>query len=76
MHRPEKRNALTYALCRDLQALMPQLADDPQTRVVVRRGAGTRAFSSGMDVHDVLHGVSRDGAAPRDGAGAGQRRRP
>jgi enoyl-CoA hydratase/carnithine racemase len=27
INRPEKRNALTYALLRDLQALMPQLAD-------------------------------------------------
>jgi enoyl-CoA hydratase/carnithine racemase len=27
INRPEKHNALTYALFRDLQALMPQLAD-------------------------------------------------
>ena len=66
INRPEKRNALTYALLRDLQALMPTLADDPQTRVVVIRGAGTRAFSSGMDLNDVLQGVDRDAAAPLD----------
>jgi 1,4-dihydroxy-2-naphthoyl-CoA synthase len=27
INRPEKHNALTYAWFRDLQALMPQLAD-------------------------------------------------
>ena len=66
INRPEKRNALTYRLLRDLQTLMPQLADDSQTRVVVLRGAGTRAFSSGMDLNDVLQGVARDAAAPLD----------
>ena len=66
LNRPEKRNALTYDMFRGIQSLMPQLAADPATRVVVIRGAGTRAFSSGMDLNEVLDGVAKDPAAPLD----------
>ena len=66
INRPEKRNALTYDLFRDLQATLPKLANDPQTRVVVIRGAGKRAFSAGMDLTEVLEGVAKDPAAPLD----------
>lgn len=66
LNRPEKRNALTYDMFREIQSVMPQLADDPATRVVVIRGAGTRAFSSGMDLNEVLDGVAKDPTAPLD----------
>lgn len=66
INRPEKRNALTYDLFRAIQSTMERLADDPQTRVVVLRGAGTRAFSAGMDLGDVLTGIKERPEAPLD----------
>ncbi len=66
INRPEKRNALTYDLFRALQSTMQRLGDDPQTRVVVIRGAGTRAFSAGMDLSDVLTGIRERPEAPLD----------
>jgi enoyl-CoA hydratase/carnithine racemase len=68
INRPEKRNALTYALLRDLTALLAELADDPGTRVVVLRGAGERSFSAGLDLQEVLAGVATSPAAPLDQA--------
>lgn len=64
INRPEKRNALTYALLRDLTTLMQELADDANTRVVVLRGAGERSFSAGLDLKEVLAGVATNPAAP------------
>ncbi len=66
INRPEKRNALTYDLFRELRSTMIRLGDDPQTRVVVIRGAGTRAFSAGMDLSDVLTGIKEHPDAPID----------
>ncbi len=66
INRPEKRNALTYDLFRELKATMERLGDDPLTRVVVIRGAGTRAFSAGMDLGDVLKGIETRPEAPID----------
>ncbi len=66
INRPEKRNALTYDLFRELKATMHRLEGDPQTRVVVIRGAGTRAFSAGMDLGDVLTGIQEHPGAPID----------
>ncbi|ETW96422.1 MAG: hypothetical protein ETSY1_26675 [Candidatus Entotheonella factor] len=66
INRPEKRNALTYDLFRELKATMERLGSDPQTRVVVIRGAGTRAFSAGMDLGDVLQGIQEHPEAPID----------
>ena len=66
INRPEKRNALTYALLRDLKATLETIADDPHTRVVVLRGAGERAFSSGLDLGSVLSGVTERPEAPID----------
>ena len=52
VNRPEVRNALDTALCADLVDAFSDLAEDPDTRVVVLRGAGERAFISGADVNE------------------------
>ena len=52
VNRPEVRNALDTALCADLVDAFSDLAKDPDTRVVVLRGAGERAFISGADVNE------------------------
>ena len=57
LNRPERLNALSYELARQLLALVEQAAADPAVRVVLLTGAG-RAFSSG---NDMLQPVPRDG---------------
>lgn len=49
LNRPEKRNALSPELIRELAAALQQSADDPAVRVVVLEGAGT-AFCAGADL--------------------------
>jgi enoyl-CoA hydratase/carnithine racemase len=48
-NRPEQRNALTLGMLAALRSHLTDLAADGTTRVVVLRGAGERAFSSGYD---------------------------
>jgi enoyl-CoA hydratase len=66
VNRPDKRNALTYALLQELKATLEGLANDPDTRVVVLRGAGEKAFSAGLDLGSVLSGVTERPEAPID----------
>ncbi len=47
---PEKLNALTVAMWRDLATVMQQLSADDELRCVVLRGAGTTAFAAGADI--------------------------
>lgn len=49
LNRPERLNALSDTLLREFGAAVDDLGADPDTRVVVIRGAG-RAFSAGYDV--------------------------
>ena len=50
INRPEKRNALTIRVLRELIQLIDHAAATPEIRAVSIRGAGTRAFSSGDDL--------------------------
>ena len=52
LNRPQVKNALTFAMCRELIALFRGLRDDAATRVVLLRGSGSD-FSSGADLNDV-----------------------
>jgi enoyl-CoA hydratase len=53
IERPEIRNAIDINTMRLLGHLMRQVVDDPQVRVVIIRGAGERAFSSGGDMNEM-----------------------
>jgi enoyl-CoA hydratase len=53
LNRPEKRNALSAALRRALLDALAADAKDPETRVVVLRGAGDKAFAAGADVEEL-----------------------
>ncbi|GIX46144.1 MAG: enoyl-CoA hydratase [Candidatus Tectimicrobiota bacterium] len=53
LNRPERLNALDYALRDELLAALQQAAADPQVRALILTGAG-RAFCAGADLHDVL----------------------
>ena len=49
--RPDKLNALTFAMCDSFVARLDEARDDPSVRVVVLKGNG-RAFTAGVDVDD------------------------
>jgi enoyl-CoA hydratase/carnithine racemase len=74
LNRPEKLNALNYALIDRLLALFDTMEIDGSIRVVILTGAGERAFSAGGDIHEfsksVAHGAD---AAMRDFVARGQR---
>ena len=53
MNRPEKRNALSLAMMRELDAALAAVADDSAIRVVVLRGEGP-AFCAGHDLRELL----------------------
>src|SRR5262249_23679876 len=50
LNRPEKLNALDYALIDALSAALHALESDAQVRAVILTGAGDRAFSAGADI--------------------------
>ncbi len=50
LNRPERRNALSPDSILKLGTTLEGLKDDPDVRVVVIRGQGEQAFSSGMDL--------------------------
>jgi enoyl-CoA hydratase/carnithine racemase len=52
LNRPEKRNALSFEMCRQLSQAFEEAARDPSIRVVVLTANGT-AFCSGMDLHEL-----------------------
>jgi 2-(1,2-epoxy-1,2-dihydrophenyl)acetyl-CoA isomerase len=59
LNRPEKLNAINYAIIWKLLGFLDESARDPQIRAVVLMGAG-RAFSAGDDVRgmgEVPHGL-------------------
>jgi enoyl-CoA hydratase/carnithine racemase len=53
LNRPERLNALTFEVYRELIDVFAALRDEKDVRVVVITGAG-RAFCSGGDVHDII----------------------
>jgi enoyl-CoA hydratase len=50
INRPDKRNALSSAVRRDLLQALDQLRSDDQARVLVITGAGDKAFIAGADI--------------------------
>jgi len=53
LNRPEKRNALNLALCRELTAAVEQADADPSIGAVLLAGSGS-AFCAGMDLSETL----------------------
>jgi trans-feruloyl-CoA hydratase/vanillin synthase len=49
LNRPEKRNAMSPQLHREMDEALDDLAIDPQTQVLVLTGAG-EAFCAGQDI--------------------------
>jgi enoyl-CoA hydratase/carnithine racemase len=53
MNRPEKRNALSLQMMRELDEVLAMLGDERGTRVIVLRGDGP-AFSAGHDLRELV----------------------
>ncbi len=51
LNRPERRNALTIELMRELTAAIENAGEDPDQRILILRGAG-KAFCTGLDLQE------------------------
>ncbi|PWG61197.1 crotonase/enoyl-CoA hydratase family protein [Sediminicurvatus halobius] len=73
LNRPERLNALSYALIDALMATLGELEGDDTVRGIVITGAGDRAFSAGADISEFQHSVrAGPGAAVREFCRRGQ----
>jgi enoyl-CoA hydratase/carnithine racemase len=52
LNRPDKLNALSYALIDRLMRLLDAIENDAAVRAVILTGAGDRAFSAGADIRE------------------------
>jgi enoyl-CoA hydratase/carnithine racemase len=52
LNRPEKRNALSFEMCRQLASAFEEAARDPAIRAIVLTANGT-SFCAGMDLHEL-----------------------
>ena len=63
LNRPEKLNAMSYELARELDAELAKLENDDAVNAVVLTGAGPRAFSAGGDIHQMAKSSDEELAA-------------
>ena len=74
LNRPDKLNALNYALIDRLLSRLDLIETDDDVRAVILTGAGERAFSAGGDIHEFSLSVAEGtDAALRDFVMRGQR---
>jgi len=64
---PEKLNALNHAMWQAIPRALEDLAADPQVRVIVLEGEGTKAFVSGADISQFESQRTEHGARERFG---------
>jgi 2-(1,2-epoxy-1,2-dihydrophenyl)acetyl-CoA isomerase len=64
LNRPDKLNALSFGLIRELDQELALLGADDAVGAVVLTGAGVKAFSAGADIHEMA-GLSGDELAER-----------
>ena len=64
LNRPDKLNALSFGLVRELDRELDVLAADEGVKAVVLTGAGDKAFSAGADIHEMA-GLSGAALAER-----------
>src|SRR5271170_1324059 len=64
LNRPEKLNALSFGLARELDEALTEYEADETIKAVILTGAGERAFSAGADIHEMA-GLSSEELAAR-----------
>lgn len=60
LNRPDRYNALNYALCVELKQAIEDADRDSAVRVIVLTGAGDKAFSVGYDIKDADEAMKKD----------------
>ncbi len=75
LNRPERLNAITFAMLEALTAALTEAERDPAVRVVVLTGAG-RGFCSGLDLKEAAAGRGIGGALTSGVAHVGTRELP
>lgn len=74
LNRPDKLNAVNYAMADALLARLDQLEQDDSVRALILTGAGERAFSAGGDIYEFSASVAEGGdIAMREFVRRGQR---
>jgi enoyl-CoA hydratase len=63
---PARMNAFTAAMWKAVPELIAAADGDPSVRVIVLRGAGTKAFSAGADISEFESARTGDGAKDYD----------
>lgn len=65
LNRPEKRNALSIAMWREIPALIDQAIADPEVKIVILHGGSTGSFAAGADISEFssIYGTPADAAA-------------
>ncbi|MCZ6463571.1 MAG: enoyl-CoA hydratase [Proteobacteria bacterium] len=63
---PERRNAISAEMWRQIPGAVQELADDPAIRVVILRGEGDVAFVSGADISEFEVSRAGNGAQSYD----------
>lgn len=58
-NRPEKLNALNYALIDRLMEILNEIEDDASVQAIIVTGAGDRAFSAGADILEFSESIKR-----------------
>ena len=64
LNRPDKLNALSFPLVRELDEALTAYEADDDIKAVILTGAGDRAFSAGADIHEMA-GLSSEELAIR-----------
>ena len=64
LNRPEKLNALSFGLMRELDTALTAYEEDDAVKAVILTGAGERAFSAGADIHEMA-GLSAEALGER-----------
>src|SRR5215471_17481549 len=64
LNRPDKLNALSFPLVRELDDALTEYEADDDIKAVILTGAGDRAFSAGADIHEMA-GLSSEELAAR-----------
>lgn len=58
LNRPERLNAINYAMVDRLRLLLDDIEQDDTARAVVMTGVGNQAFSAGADIHEFSKSVA------------------
>ncbi len=67
LNRPDKLNAISRAMLRELTEIFRSAGDDKSLRVIILTGAGNKAFSAGTDLSELINVSAEDAQEVADG---------